>query len=82
MNSIMKSAEDVLSENDMARRAYITSTIKIRSHQRSFREKVIHAYQSQCAFCKLRYAERYELLFYRLPPYSVRIYEEEEQDTV
>jgi putative restriction endonuclease len=49
--------EDVLSENDMARRAYITSTIKVRLHQRSFREKVILAYRSQCAFCRLRHAE-------------------------
>ncbi|MDD5694065.1 MAG: HNH endonuclease [Bacteroidales bacterium] len=49
--------EHVLTDNDMARRAYITSTIKVRLHQRAFREKVIYAYQSQCAFCRLRHAE-------------------------
>ncbi len=49
--------DDVLSESDMARRAYITSTIKIRLHQRTFREKVIHAYKSQCAFCRLKHIE-------------------------
>jgi len=29
----------------------------MRLHQRSFREKVLEAYQSQCAFCQLRHRE-------------------------
>lgn len=40
-----------------ARHAYLTSTIKVRLHQRSFREKVLNAYRSQCAFCRLRHRE-------------------------
>lgn len=39
------------------RRSYITSQIKIRMHQSSFREKVIHAYRKQCAFCRLKHEE-------------------------
>lgn len=39
------------------RRAYVTSTVKIRLHQRSFRERVLDAYRSTCAFCKLRHRE-------------------------
>jgi putative restriction endonuclease len=39
------------------RRAYMTSKVKIRLHQRSFREKVLEAYQTQCALCRLRHAE-------------------------
>jgi putative restriction endonuclease len=39
------------------RRAYITSKVKIRLHQRSFREKVLEAYRTQCALCRLRHPE-------------------------
>jgi len=40
-----------------ARRIYLTSMIRIRLHQKGFRERVLHAYRSQCALCKLRYLE-------------------------
>jgi putative restriction endonuclease len=40
-----------------ARRSYLTSTIKTRLHQRSFREKVLAAYQNQCTLCRLRHKE-------------------------
>ena len=40
-----------------ARRAYLTSTIRVRLHQRGFREKVLHAYRSQCTLCKLKHLE-------------------------
>ncbi len=40
-----------------ARHAYLTSTVKIRLHQRAFREKVLDAYKSQCSFCKLKHRE-------------------------
>ena len=40
-----------------ARRSYLTSTIKTRLHQRSFREKVLLAYQNQCSLCRLRHRE-------------------------
>ncbi len=39
------------------RRAYITSQVKVRLHQRGFRERVIDAYRIQCAFCRLRHEE-------------------------
>ena len=44
-------------EDSFARRAYITSTVRTRLHQRSFRERVLDAYRSQCAFCRLRHLE-------------------------
>ena len=40
-----------------ARRAYITSTVRQRLHQRVFRERVLEAYHRQCAFCRLRHEE-------------------------
>ena len=39
------------------RRSYLTSTIKIRLHQKSFRERVLRAYKNQCALCKLKHTE-------------------------
>jgi putative restriction endonuclease len=46
-----------IAEVSDARHAYLTSTIKIRLHQRAFREKVLDAYQSQCSFCRLKHRE-------------------------
>jgi putative restriction endonuclease len=46
-----------LKENSIARRAYITALVKIRLHQRSFRERVLEAYRTQCALCHLRHRE-------------------------
>jgi len=46
-------------EGPDARRAYITYTARRRLHQRTFRERVLQAYQEQCALCRLRH---YELL--------------------
>ena len=40
-----------------ARRSYITSLVRIRLHQRTFRERVLEAYRRQCAFCRLRHEE-------------------------
>jgi putative restriction endonuclease len=40
-----------------ARRVYLTAVVKQRLHQRGFREKVLRAYQEQCAFCRLRHLE-------------------------
>ena len=40
-----------------ARHAYLTATIKVRLYQRAFREKVLDAYRSQCAFCRLKHRE-------------------------
>ena len=46
-----------ISESSEGRRAYLTSATKVRLHQRSFRERVLHAYRSQCALCRLRHVE-------------------------
>lgn len=48
---------DTVQENTYARRAYITSAVKIRLHQRCFRERVLDAYRSQCALCRLKHLE-------------------------
>jgi putative restriction endonuclease len=47
----------VTEEVDSARRAYITAAVRVRLHQRAFRERVLAAYQVQCAFCRLRHEE-------------------------
>lgn len=39
------------------RRAYVTAAVRIRLHQRAFRERVLDAYRSTCAFCRLRHRE-------------------------
>ena len=44
-------------EENVLKRAYITSEVRVRLHQRGFREKVLAAYRSQCAICKLKYSE-------------------------
>lgn len=46
-----------VSEGQEARRIYVTTTVRARLHQRSFRERVIEAYRSECAFCRLRHRE-------------------------
>jgi putative restriction endonuclease len=61
--SYVKSSElyadnQIISEDVSAsRRAYITSTVRQRLHQRGFRERVLHAYRQQCACCRLRHQE-------------------------
>lgn len=47
--------DNKVEEGDIYRRAYITTAVKKRLHQRGFRERVIAAYQSQCAFCSLKH---------------------------
>ncbi len=39
------------------RRSYLTSIIQTRVHQRSFRERVLFAYQNHCALCNLKHIE-------------------------
>jgi putative restriction endonuclease len=51
--SLSKQIED----NTYAKRSYLTATVKVRLHQRSFREKVLSAYRSQCVFFRLRHRE-------------------------
>ena len=40
-----------------ARRAYVTSVVRRRLHQRTFRERVLAAYRRQCSLCRLRHEE-------------------------
>lgn len=40
-----------------ARRAYATATVKVRLHQRRFRELVVTAYRHRCAVCRLAHSE-------------------------
>src|SRR5207248_7568118 len=47
----------LLHEDDSARRRYVTAAVRARLHQRAFRERVLHAYRRQCAFCRLRHEE-------------------------
>lgn len=42
------------------RRQYITAEVKVRLHQRLFRERVLNAYKEQCALCRLRHVELLE----------------------
>lgn len=39
------------------RRRYATRVVEIRLHQSSFRERVLRAYRTQCAICRLRHRE-------------------------
>jgi len=56
-----QAASTVVQESaDDARRSYITSSVRVRLHQRSFRERVLEAYRRQCAFCRLRHEELLE----------------------
>jgi putative restriction endonuclease len=59
MASVAAWSESSYSVNEAteARRAYITTTMRQRLHQRTFRERVLDAYRSQCAFCRLRHRE-------------------------
>ena len=43
--------------SETARRTYVTAAVRVRLHQRAFRERVLDAYQRQCAFCRLRHDE-------------------------
>jgi len=40
-----------------ARRGYITTAVRRRIHQRSFREIVLRAYRRQCSLCRLKHGE-------------------------
>jgi putative restriction endonuclease len=51
--------DDIVDQSEYYRRKYITSTVQIRLHQQSFRERVIAAYNTKCCLCKINH---YELL--------------------
>lgn len=43
--------------DEALRRQYAEQTVRVRLHQRAFRERVLLAYRTQCALCRLRHAE-------------------------
>jgi putative restriction endonuclease len=47
----------VVAEGADSRRRYVTGKVRVRLHQRTFRERVLLAYQRSCAFCRFRHAE-------------------------
>jgi putative restriction endonuclease len=50
--------ESFVSEDRAAiRREYITATVRRRVHQQAFRARVIEAYRTHCALCRLRHQE-------------------------
>lgn len=55
--SVKQVADRVEEEAEYYRRLYLTANIETRVHQRSFRERVLRAYQNQCALCKLKHIE-------------------------
>jgi len=56
-SSYVPGALPALDSTVEARRAYVTTTVRRRIHQQSFRERVLQAYQEQCALCRLRHEE-------------------------
>ena len=51
-------AESFVSEDRAAiRREYVTAIVRRRVHQQAFRARVIEAYRTQCALCRLRHQE-------------------------
>jgi putative restriction endonuclease len=53
-------SENVADANADLRRRYATRETRQRLHQSSFRERVLQAYQEQCALCRLRHPELLE----------------------
>lgn len=52
-----ESHSHMMNDSTYFKRNYITSTVRQRLHQKSFRERVLEAYSRQCAFCALRHTE-------------------------
>jgi putative restriction endonuclease len=51
-------AESMIREDRTAiRRQYVTAVVRRRVHQQTFRARVIEAYRTRCAFCRLRHQE-------------------------
>ena len=57
IKSVKNEYEQVSEDAIYYRRSYLTSTILTRVHQRSFRERVLLAYQNHCALCNLKHVE-------------------------
>lgn len=57
VKSIKQDLDKIDEDATYYRRSYLTSTIQIRVHQRSFRERVLLAYQNHCTLCNLKHVE-------------------------
>lgn len=58
VDALSNGAESELAaEGQAPRRQYITAAVQRRLHQRSFRERVLKAYEERCALCRLRHRE-------------------------
>lgn len=58
MSRVVLEPEQILhTAPEDARRQYITAQVRVRLHQQAFRERVLQAYRSQCALCRLRHRE-------------------------
>jgi putative restriction endonuclease len=57
IKSINQEVDQLNEEATYYRRSYLTANIQIRVHQRSFRERVLLAYQNHCALCNLKHIE-------------------------
>lgn len=50
-------ASAIAEERTEIRREYVTAVVRRRLHQHAFRARVIEAYRTRCAFCRLRHQE-------------------------
>jgi putative restriction endonuclease len=58
MSRVVLEPEQIIQDApEDARRQYITAQVRVRLHQQYFRERVLHAYHTQCALCALRHRE-------------------------
>ena len=57
INSIGQESIDLVEDFDEGRRKYVTTITLRRLHQQKFRSRVIKAYRSRCAVCRLRHEE-------------------------
>ena len=57
IRSLLEEVVDFDTAADQLRRAYRAAVVRQRLHQGAFRDRVIAAYRTQCAICKLRHQE-------------------------
>ncbi|HLO34782.1 MAG TPA: HNH endonuclease [Candidatus Deferrimicrobium sp.] len=55
--SLARAGHAIADNEPEARRAYITSTVRRRLHQATFRQRVLRAYREMCSLCRLRHTE-------------------------
>lgn len=53
----LESLPAIAEERAEIRREYVTSVVRRRLHQQAFRARVLEAYRTQCALCRLRHQE-------------------------